>query len=166
MQVNNNTRWEDVSPVYAILEDASLEGLKESALKRYGVDGGFYGLTIEQLISITSGDLTAFNISGDGSAYEHIFLDELKNFLEKYLEILTSYSIKQTSDEERASKSCAEMTFAESLLIFTRGYFSLHSFTEAGKITLAELLIAKKDAYNTSVFQRMMNKIQQAKFKK
>ena len=51
------------------------------------------------------------------------------------------------------------MTFSESLLIFAQNFFGLKSFKEAEKITLGEIIIAKKADYNKSVFQR--NQIKQ-----
>jgi len=166
MKVTNSTQWAEIEPFYSVLSDASIEALKERALKVHNIAEGFYSLTIEEFIGITGGDLEKFDIKVDGTAYEQIFIDELKAFLTDYVEKLASYNIAQTADEQRASRSCVEVSMAEGLLIFTRQYFNLPSFSEAGKLTLADLLIAKKDAYNTAVFQREMQKIQTSKYRR
>lgn len=166
MDVTGRTKWSDLQPFWAVLSDGSQEALKEQALRRHNIADGFYSLTIEEFIGITGGDLKMFNIKDDGTAYEQIFINELKEFLSKYVETLSSYNIEQTADERRASSSCVEVSMAEGLLIFARQYFNLPSFTKAGELTLADLMIAKKDAYNTAVFQRAMNKIQTSKYKK
>ena len=53
-----------------------------------------------------------------------------------------------------AASVCYPVEFGESLLLFSREYFQLHSFKEASNINLADLLIAKKDAYNKAAFER------------
>lgn len=166
MKIDAKTKWQEVEPIYAILKDADIEALKDTALRLHGVNGDFYTLTIEQFLTISGGDLKAFNLRGDGTAYERIFIDELQAFLRDYINRLTSYSVPQTSDEQIAGKVCMEVTTGEGLLIFARSYFGLKSFEEAGKLTLAELLIAKKDNYNNIVYQRELQRLQTRKFKK
>lgn len=167
VKFNDSAKWGDVGMIYShCIADTDKERVKAEALKKYGVKDGFYSLTLGQLLTLTEGKENVFNLQNDGSAYEHIFIDELTKFIEGYFKTLESYSIPQTAEEKMASGKCVEVTGVEGLLIFCKNYFNLHNFTSAENITLAEILIAKKDAYNTAIFEREINKIQMRKYHK
>jgi hypothetical protein len=54
----------------------------------------------------------------------------------------------------------------EGMLVFVRAYFGLKSFGEAENVTIGDYLLAKKDEYNSTIFQRNMAKIQTQKIHK
>lgn len=162
MRIDSNTLWEEIKDTYDFWSEESKEKVIAECCKMHGVED-FYLLTISQLVQITNGNVSFLMIEDNGTAYEYIFVLELKNFVENYINILTSYQLPQSQDEKNSSKKCVELSFCESLLIFVKNYFNLHSFEQAEQIRLCDLLIAKKDAYNTAVFEKEMIKIQTRK---
>ena len=81
--------------------------------------------------------------------------------INKQLEVMTyDDNIRALALKElAASKNCYPTEFAESMLIFSRSYFGLHSFKEATHITLGDFILAKKDSYNSTVFQKTYSNI-------
>ena len=59
-----------------------------------------------------------------------------------------------------------KISWDEAILVFVRDYFGLHSFKDAERITMGEILIAKRATYNREKFQRKLAKIQTAKLHK
>lgn len=130
-------------------EDKIIEASKE-------VYGDYYDLTIENLIDFTKEDTDAYDelMNNNITVFRVYWFKGLSEFLKTYLNLLKNFVVKESSEESIASKACYPVEFGESLLIFAREYFNLHSFKEAANINLADLLIAKKDAYNKSVFEK------------
>lgn len=166
MRIDEKSTWAELAPVYDCITDECLQKIKENALRLHGVDGDFLNLTVGDFIRIAGGDLSQFKLKDDGTAYEGVFIRELQNFCESLVKLLESYTPAPTQDEKRANASCIETSMAEGLLIFVRGYFSLPSFEDAENVKLSELLIAKKDTYNNTMFARAINKIQSQKLRK
>ena len=130
-------------------EDKIIEASKE-------VYGDYYDLTIENLIDFTTEGTDAYDELMDEkiTVFRVYWFKGLSEFLKTYLNLLKNFVVKESPEESIASKACYPVEFGESLLIFAREYFGLHSFKEASQITLSDLLIAKKDAYNKSVFEK------------
>lgn len=159
MKITNDTEWSEIEKDFALFSDESQQTLIQHSLSLHNVTD-FYELTIAQLIRMSDGDLSEFEIKDNGKVFEVLFVRELSKFVEQYINILNSYTLPQSADEKAASAKCQTMTFGEGVLVFARSYFALHSFGEAERITLAELLLAKKDAYNSAVFQKEIIKLQ------
>ena len=164
MKITNDTEWSEVEKDFELFSDDSQQTLIQHSLSLHNVTD-FYELTIAQLIRMSDGDLSEFEIKDNGKVFEVLFVRELSKFVEQYINILNSYTLPQSADEKAASSKCQTMTFGEGVLVFARSYFALHSFEEAERITLAELLLAKKDAYNSAVFQKEILKLQSKKRK-
>ena len=120
------------------------------------VYGDYYELTIENLIDYTREGTDSYDELMDPkiTVFRVYWFKGLAEFLKTYLNLLKNFVVKETPKESMASKACYTVEFGESLLVFAREYFGLHSFKEAANITLSDLLIAKKDAYNKAVFEK------------
>lgn len=162
MKITNQTKWNEIASTYDLLTDESKQLILSEALKLHNIED-FSLMSVGDLINITNGNVNFLQIGDIENAFEHIFVDELKKFVENFANIYSSYQPRQTADERNASKNCADCTFGENLLIFVRDFFGLPSFEMAEKIKLGEVLIAKKSTYNSIIFQRELTKIQMRK---
>lgn len=122
---------------------------------------GYYGeLPVGALIACLRGD---FGCIGDVvkscNIGQYIWIDGFGAYAEKFIKTLEKLRVPQTPEQKQASEVCLSSTLEESILIFVCDYFRLHSFREAERISVNEFLIAKKDAYNTAVYQKKINEI-------
>lgn len=126
-------------------------------------DDGFYGMTVGVFARIVDAkDVSAIiehTSELEMTVSEWYVLQGLRDFIEDYSKKLEALTPKPTTEEKKAANVCMKQTVAEGLLIFAREYFALHSFREAEQVTLGEILIAKKDVYNKTSFQRAYNSI-------
>lgn len=94
---------------------------------------------------------------------EGLWLEIFRDFVEDFGKILERLVIPQTPEQKQASSNCLPVEWQEGMLVFVRSYFGLKSFSEAENVTIGDYLLAKKDEYNTAIFQRNMAKIQTQK---
>lgn len=163
MRITTDTRYFTVAPVLRALTDEQLEELRERAPKVVLGDGGYNGITLGQLAVLTTrgakGVFTKAENEQDVSVFEYYCAEGFAAWFEDYTKKLQRLQPPMTSEEKAAQAACMQVGMIEGLLIFAREYFGLHSFGEAEQVTLGDLLIAKKDAYNKAVYQREYNRI-------
>ena len=87
-------------------------------------------------------------------------------FLQEFARACEELTLPATEEQRSATQGTKAMTPLESMLVFTRDYFGLPSFFEAGKRTIGEYLTAKKASYNEALIQRNYQNIQMRKLKK
>lgn len=127
----------------------------------------FWELEIGQLFKFAESDFS--DIVPDDcemSVAQYIWLQEFPKWLKSFVDICNKLTIQQTAEQKQASASCIATDWQESMLLFARAYFGLHSFAEAERVKVSEYLMAKKDDYNTKVFERNLTNIQRQKTKK
>lgn len=153
MNINENTLYRDFVDDEKYLSEESIQEIIKYAKQLFG---DYYELTIEDLIEYTNEDTDVYDELTDPeiTVLRVYWFKGLSEFLKLYFKLLSNFSVKETPEESMASKECYPVQFSESLLIFAREYFQFHSFKEAAKTTLGDLLIAKKDSYNKAVFER------------
>lgn len=166
MRISENTRYEDFKAFEGVITEESQKALEDAAERVYLGADGFWGLTIEKFLSIQKHGIDVIGWKNDGSVYSKYFIDALQKFIDAFTKSLENLTIQPTPQEQNASSGCLKVTFAEGMLTFVRSYFGLHSFREAEQITLADLILAKKDAYNEAVFNRNMAKQRKKAVKK
>ena len=162
MKVQNDTLWLVFSPCIPYLQPGEMDKIIEAAPHAVIGAGGYYDLTIAQLAAIVNhNDTTCIVNKADEelTVYEYCTIKGLKEWFEKFVKQIKTLTIPATDQEQRASRACLEVSFVESLLLFARQYFGLHSFREAEQVTLGDVILAKKDAYNKEVFQKAYSEI-------
>lgn len=113
---------------------------------------GDFGCVIKDMINLTTG--------------EALWLEMFQKFVDDFSKILEKLVVPQTPEQKQASANCLPVEWQEGMLVFVRAYFGLKSFGEAENVTIGDYLLAKKDEYNTAIFQRNMAKIQTQKIHK
>lgn len=153
MNISKETLYYDFVEEEEFIDKETVQSIIEASKEVYG---DYYDLTIENLIDFTEEGTTAYDELMDEkiTVFRVYWFKGLSEFLKTYLNLLKNFVVKESPKESMASKACYPVEFGESLLIFAREYFNLHSFKEASQITLSDLLIAKKDAYNKAIFEK------------
>lgn len=153
MNITKETPYYDFVEEEEFIDEETVQSIIEASKEVYG---DYYELTIENLIDYTKENTDAYDelMNNNITVFRVYWFKGLSEFLKTYLNLLKNFAVKESPEESIASKACYSVEFGESLLIFAREYFQLHSFKEAANINLADLLIAKKDAYNRTVFER------------
>lgn len=151
--------------VWQNLKDTSKESIRTAAIAVYG---DYEGVTIGRVMEIAeSGDLSCvFGSHFRNTWGQVVWMMGLRDFIQELPETLLALTPKMDADEKQASEGLMDSTLAESLLVFARNYFGLHSFTDAERITIGEVLIAKKATYNEQMFQKKLSKIRLEKAKR
>jgi hypothetical protein len=160
MQITSDTLYIAFQPFEKFLKKGEIEKIKKQAPFAVIGKDGYMSLTIADFNAIAlHGDLSRFL---DGRAentltvFEYYTLAGLKDFFEGYAKSLEKLAVKPTAKESAAQAACLKVGIVEGMLIFARDYFGLQSFAAAEKVTLAELLMARKDAYNKAIFERAL----------
>lgn len=161
MQITIDTRYSDFYRYEPYLSEESKEALKKAALDAYGQ---YTDLTIERFSHLTSLDRDEVAKEYD-TVFKVYWLIGFKDFVEEFSKTLTNLTLKPTPMEASASSVCYPSTMIESMLVFSRSYFGLKSFAEAGQVTLGDYLIARKDDYNSKAFERRINELNAQKIK-
>lgn len=84
----------------------------------------------------------------------------------QFAKLLSRLVPPMSADERAAQSACVQVSMEEGLLVFLRDYFGLPSFTAAEDLTVNELVMAKRDAYNRAAYQVKLRKIAEMKNKR
>ena len=151
MRITSNTLYRDFEVFEQAITQESMQDLKAAAERKFG---NCYNLTIDEFFGVVGGNCS---ILGDGlnnpTVLQVYWLKRFKDFSEELLHICERLTIKDPS-REHLQNGCVKLEPMESVLIFTRDYFGLPSFMEAGKRTMGEYITARKDKYNEARMQR------------
>lgn len=156
MQVKNDTRYLDAAALLTVATEDTLRKIREAAPYVVLGSGGYYDMTLGQFGALLQGaeplDVFARGSYEDLTVFEYYTIAGLADFIKQYSEQLVK--LTPQPDNGDVKPSTLPMSATEALLVFAREYFGLQSFAAAEKTTLADLLIAKKDAYNKIMVQR------------
>lgn len=125
-----------------------------------------YQLTLAQFFACSAGDFSCVVKDKDNPTVGEVFwVEHFGDFLQDFAKVLERLSIKQTPEQKQASAGCLPVEWQEGMLVFVRRYFGLSSFADAERVTIADYLLAKKDEYNSIIFDRNLADIQKHKIK-
>ena len=149
--------------ILQFVTDESRKALMEQAAKIRDP----YTLTLAEFFACADGDFECVIKDVDNpTTGEALWLEMFRDFIADFGKILERLVIPQTPEQKQASANCLPVEWQEGMLVFVRAYFGLKSFGEAENVTIGDYLLAKKDEYNTAIFQRNMAKIQTQKMHK
>lgn len=154
------SKYVDVLP---FVTDESRKALMQEAAKIRDP----YTLTLAEFFACCEGDFgCVVKDTKNPTTGEGLWLETFRDFLNDFGKILERLVIPQTPEQKQASVNCLPVEWQEGMLVFVRSYFGLKSFSEAENVTIGDYILAKKDEYNTVIFQRNMAKIQTQKIHK
>lgn len=160
MRIDNTTKYREFKLVEKYVSDSQKRAITNASESLYGC---MYDLEFGEFWSVANGDFSRLGDFKDPTVFQVYWLNRFDEFTKEFAETLNKLSIKQTTDEKRAAEGCLKVSWGESVLVFLQKFFGLSSFKEAEKITLGELLIAKRAQYNNDLFSRQISQIQTQK---
>lgn len=169
MRVTKSTKYAgEFADLEPYISERTKQQLTAAAEKTYG---GMYDLEIGTLWKCMNDDFSFIGIMTEKeyakrTVYQHYWIKRFNTFCDEFANILKRLTLKQTADEQRASSGLIEVNWCEGLLVFAQSYFGLKSFREAEKVTLGDIVIAKRATYNRELFNRKLAEIQTQKYKK
>lgn len=161
MRITENTKYIEIAAIEKYFSKKTIEELKSAAVERFG---SMYDLEFATFWNCANGDFSHLGNLDDLTVLQAYWMKKFEDFADEFAKTLSTLQVKSTEDEKRASDGLIKVTWGESILVFIQKYFGLKSFKEAEKITIGELLIAKRAQYNDDLFQRKLARIRTQKF--
>lgn len=163
MRITNKTKYTDFEPVEKYIDEETTASLKKAAERAYK---SMYELTFAQFLQACSGYFDGvIGKAQNPTVLQVYWRKRFAEFQVEFNNTLKATNVPLTPKQQRASEGLPKQTFAESMLVFIRQYFGLHSFKEAEQITMGEIIIARKDAYRSAMFERKMAAIEMNEIK-
>ena len=164
MKITDKTLYADLLCIEKYIPDAEREKLIQASQQRYKE---YYNLTISEFFALLDKDYTLIDYFGNSeqlTALQYFFMQGFTAFVAELQTIFEKLTLKPSFDEQRNMQGVLPMTFSESIIVFVQDFFGLKSYSDAEKITLADVVLAKKVHYNRSIYQR--NAMKNLKLKK
>lgn len=164
MLITPETKYSEIADAEKYLTSQSVEALKRAADKVYT---SMYDLTFADFHACANGDFS--DILGnmtDPTVLQVYWCKRFADFVKEFANMWQEMQIQQTPEEKRAAKGLLKTDWAENVLVFLKDYFGLRSFKEAEKITVGEILIAKRARFNEETYRRNLARIQTQKITK
>lgn len=157
-EITEKTKYKDFVETEPFIDQETKESIIKASQNKYG---DYYDLEIGDFLDFIDPNTERYKVldNPDISVFQVYWFIGFREFIDSFMKLIKNFTIKETPEELAASKNCYPTEFAESMLIFSRSYFGLHSFKEATHITLGDFILAKKDAYNSAVFQKTYSNI-------
>lgn len=162
MRITEKTKYKEIAGIEQYFTPKTVAAIKEKAEQRFGA---MYDLTFAQFYACSNDDFA--DMLGDAkepTVLQVYWRKRFDEFVKEFTETLKKFTVPHTPEEEQAAAAMIKTDWAEGMLVFIRNYFGLQSFRAAEQITMGEILIAKKAAYNEAIFRKRLMKIQTAKF--
>lgn len=144
MIITSSTKYEEFEPFEDKITDESKDEIKAAAVRQFKP---YHTLTLNEFWGALSYD---YSLLGDLSEPSVLQVYWLKGFYDFLKEFTTACEklVAKDPENEGLQEGCAQLSAQESMLIFVREYFGLHSFEAAGDITIGEYILARKDHFN------------------
>lgn len=163
MRINSKTKYWRLQPVEKFLTPESVQELKSAAEKEFG---SMYDLTFADFWNCCNDDFSILGDMSNPTVLQVYWAKRFVDFLDEFGKTMKKLEMQPTEDERAAANGLIKLTWGECVLVFLRDYFGLKSFKEAEKITIGELIIAKRAQYNQDKFRRNFARIQSAKIQR
>ncbi len=152
LKVDRHMKMRDFAHYEAVLCDGEADRLKAAAVRDMYGDDGFYAMTLGDFFAVMGGDIRP--LGADGTVFATYRVRAFADFVDTFIRSLSQLTLQPTPEQVRHSSGTIPCRFDESVLVFCRSYFGLHGFEEVERLKVADLLLAKKDAFNQAVVER------------
>lgn len=157
MRVTPKTLYSDFEPIEKYLKDGAKAVLMAAAEKQYGA---MYDLPFGTFFDCANGDFSHLGKLTNPTVLQVYWCKRFEEFTKEFAKVLKRLQVPQTPEEKQAVDAMMDITWGEAILVFAQKWFGLKSYKAAEKITVGEILIAKRAAYNQEMFARKLQKIQ------
>lgn len=152
MKIDRHTKIEDFAPFARYLADGEEERLQGIAVRDLFGPDGFYAMTIGDMLEAMGGDTTA--LQDDGTVFGAYRVKAFRSFVDTLIASLQRLTLPATAQQIAQGQGTLSCTFDEAVYMFCRSFFALPSYAEVDRLKVADLLLAKKEAYNAAVVER------------
>lgn len=163
MRITERTLYATISPIEKYLRTETVKEIERAAENKYGA---MYDLEFATFWACAGGDFSHLGDMRNPTVLQVYWVKRFNKFVEEITQALKGLTLTPTDEERKASEGLLKVTWGEGILVFIQQWFGLKSYKEAEKITIGELLIAKRAQYNQDLFRRKLSKIQMSKFHK
>jgi len=163
MRITERTLYATIKPVEKYFRENMEAEIMRAAEGKFG---GMYDLEFATFWACAGGDFSNLGDMRNPTVLQVYWVKRFNKFVEEITQALKGLTLNPTAEESKAGQGLLQVTWGESILIFLQQFFGLKSYKEAEKITIGELLIAKRAQYNKDLFQRKLANIQLDKLRK
>lgn len=155
MKIDRNTKYKDFAPLEPYMSKGEADRIKAAAVReRFGADG-FYTMTIGDMFAVLAGDIRPLLLKASPDTVFAVYLAKaFADFMDTLIANLKRLTLPPTAEQVKHSQGCIPSAFDESVYVFCRNYFGLQGFEAVERLKVADLLLAKKDAYNAAIVDR------------
>lgn len=157
MKIDEDTLYAEYASYVPYISKQDQQRVAQAAQQKYG---NYYALDFDTFFGILGGDYSVIGDRTKGTAFQVLWMQGFAQFVETLSKTLEKLTIKPTTRQARAQEGTYAFDFKSNVLLFLRSYFGLHSFKEAGRLTIGEYLTARQDTYNSQLIQRNYERIQ------
>lgn len=162
MKVTKETRTRDIEPLLTIRNvEQVLKAVPSVPLKRSVVS-----MTIADFEEVSRGTIP-MEITRERKAWRYLGkLRKLKEEMEQVERFCKRVMPKQTAEDRAAAVGVEFPTGVERMLLDVATFFSLHSFEEAERVSVASWMLIAKDKSAAVKFERNRNRLAAEKQRK
>lgn len=157
MRIDERTTYAEYLAAEPYIKESDRMRVGALACKKFGE---YYALDFDTFFGLLSGDWSLLGDLHQNTALQVVWAKEFEAFVTEFAEKIKRLTIAPTEKQERARIGTYNFDYKTSVLVFLRNYFGLHSFAEAGRLTVGEYLTARQDEYNRAVMQRNYERMQ------
>ena len=158
MRITENTKYYEVAGLLQYLTPIDEIRLVFASENYYLGESGWWGMRIGDFIKLLQGDLSIFGVDKDNAmdvpAFAHFIMKGFAIFMQDFCQTCKALDVPMTANEQRAQSKCLQMGVDEGILVFCRNYFSLPNFDAVADLPLSDYLLARKDSYNKTMFEK------------
>lgn len=163
MRITERTLYATIEPIEKYFRPKMADDIMRAAEGKFG---SMYDLEFATFWACAGGDFSHLGDMKNPTVLQVYWCKRFADFVKTFADMLQKMQLPQTADESKAGQGLLQVTWGEGILVFLQQWFGLKSYKEAEKITMGELLIAKRAQYNQDLFRRRLAQVQTAKFKK
>lgn len=161
MTITSKTLYADFEQYESVLTEESVQELKQAAQDYFKP---CHLLTIDEFWGLLRKDFQLLGDMKNPTVLQVYWCKAWAAFLEQFTKTCEKLSPKDP-EADAIQSGCVQMQPQENMLIFVREYFGLKSFTEAGRVTIGEYVLARKDHYNQNKMRKNYEALQLKKIK-
>lgn len=142
------------------------ESKQELIAASQSVYGDYWALPIEDFVAVSQGDVSRLGDMGDPTVLQVYWLKGLREFVKVFEKTLQRMNVPKDAQETAAESATIRVSMAEGMLVFVREYFGLHSFEDAGKKSLLDYVMARRDRFNAYMYNKRLSELRAQQHKK
>ena len=162
MTITSETKYRDFVPYEKVLEEGEVQHIKKAAEQFFKP---CHTLTLNEFWGCLVGNFELLGDMSDPSVLQVYWIKRFVDFAEEFTKTCERLNVKDV-ETEILQNGCVPLSAQESTLVFVQEFFGLHSFMQAGEITIGEYILARKARFNAYKVRKNNEARQLQKLKK